>query len=234
MGLLALILSSLLWVISTPVLVWDHLQKQERSCFGRSSIRQGLTFELITAIFRVIVWMMASIICTAAMGIVMPILYTLLWLRGVLSIFQWYNWSSTRNMSSTEGGPLGTDCAREMWSDWDKAKNISARCFLKETSQFDIRPFLQRTTGLKLENLLECIEDPFKVKDGNLWEDEGKNQGLTVEHLRQYRGYAHQDLKDEVNRALMLLIRDKNTDDKLQPDTSCPSRIEGTATASLR
>eukprot|EP00752_Nemacystus_decipiens_P006636 g5966.t1 len=170
MGLAAVALNALLWVLSMPWIAWKIVRwlyskpdKTERGEDDKTATERGyfrmFCLGLALVVISFVALLVATAMCTACIAA-----SGILWLRGLESIVKWtqWKWSDTGRTVSGETKRHGCPTAmpgqehgdnwRHAWAHVAKARNFRIAREL-ESEHFHVAPLLHSTTGSDMERL---------------------------------------------------------------------------------
>ncbi|CAM9885508.1 unnamed protein product [Ectocarpus fasciculatus] len=186
MGLVAVALNALLWVLSLPWVVW-RLVSWVSYEFGKKGDNDEVEPFLSVKLrvkrgkFRAFLWVLcatarsvlALVFAAALCGVYVAGSFVL-WLRGVCHVFEWAHWRRSEEgrfvSGETEEGACPTAMPgqergqnwRHAWKYVAKARNFRVR-HEHDSEHFHVAPLLQATTGLDMEEF--CLRAKEKFKD---------------------------------------------------------------------
>ncbi|CAM9548053.1 unnamed protein product, partial [Ectocarpus fasciculatus] len=184
MGLVAVALHALLWVLSLPWVAWrlvcwvsyefgENGDDDEVEPFMSVKLRgKRGKFRAFAWVFGAIIACVCALVFAAALCGVCIAGSFVLWLRGVCHVFEWTHWRRSEEgrfvSGETEEGACPTAMPgqergqnwRHAWKYVAKARNFRVR-HEHDSEHFHVAPLLQATTGLDMEQLCLLAKEKF-------------------------------------------------------------------------
>ncbi|CAB1096081.1 unnamed protein product [Ectocarpus sp. CCAP 1310/34] len=194
MGLVAVTLNALLWVLSLPWVAWRIVCWVLYKVVETGDPDEVETFLSVRlrdkkGKFRAFLWVFLGIIaCVFALGFAVALCGVcvagsfVLWLRGVCNVFEWAHWRLSEEGRFVSGETKKGTCptampGQERGSNWRhawkyvaKARNFRIR-HEHDSEHFHVAPLLQATTGLDMEQFCLLAKEKFNDKNQEHWAD---------------------------------------------------------------